>query len=226
MKPGSALLTALLLAGTAGAAYGDVAAAITTYKSAPVCCSTLSAITFSPLGPGLKPISLGEKSPAFVFEPSGKSYFAAFALSAGNSLPVRVHSRIFQNPPQGMAIFFPRIMLLDQSKAIIATVNWSDDKILHPGEAGGPEYIETVADLSAYPSARFLIVYTDGDRIGAMETLQHVVTESSVTAPVTGVGYHVFFTEIPDPHLDPFLTTPVLRSPTAPDSLVIEVQSH
>ncbi|HWC63158.1 MAG TPA: hypothetical protein VG501_06010, partial [Rhizomicrobium sp.] len=123
------------------------------------------------------------------------------------------------------ALFFPRILLLNGSKIPLSTVSWADDILLHPGEAGGPDYIETVADLSAYPSARFMIVYTDAGRAGAVENLQHLVPESAVTAPVNGTSSHVFFVEVPDPHLDPFLTTPVRRSPVAPDSLMIDIRS-
>jgi hypothetical protein len=227
MKPAIALWIAGMLAVSGAAAYcqavRDVDAAIVLYKSAPLCCRAPNAMTFSPLKSGIETSSLDEKSPAFVFEPSGKSYFGAFALPSGISLQVHVRSLVFRTPSQGLAIFFPRIMLLDRSKAIITTVNWADDKILHSGEPGGPDYIETLADLSAFPSARFMIVYTDGGRIGAMEKLQHVRPESSVMTPVTGVASHVFFVEVPDPHLDQDLTTPVLRAPIAPGSLVIDI---
>jgi hypothetical protein len=207
------ILTAAMVA-TSGAAYGEDAAGS--------CCRTFASIRFAPLEPGTKTLPLDAESPIFAFE-SGRSHFAAFALPEAKALRLRIESRLFQDPAQGAALFFPRILLLDRSKAVLATVIGADENLLHPGQDAGTGYIDTVVELSQYPAARFMIIYTDAALTGAAEKLQQLVPESAVANPVTGVGSHVFYVEVPDPHLDPSITA--FRSPIAPGSLSLEMRA-
>jgi hypothetical protein len=91
-----------------------------------------------------------------------------------------VRSATFQNgfPTKGFAVFYPVVTFLNAEKQPVATLDWNEaQQELRPPEgfAIPTAYVKLVADMTRYPSARYVVVHTDAAYVGARQKLHYLV---------------------------------------------------
>jgi hypothetical protein len=137
--------------------------------SARSCCAAIEAFRFDPLPVGgWRDERIDSASQAFTFT-TGKSYFLAYELPrAGRQTTVEVDSWIRDT------VFFPRLLLLDQSFAVVRRIG---PPAVHFVPAGPvePEHYEAVCSIGPADPARYLIILTtDTDLESVLELSKDV----------------------------------------------------
>jgi len=131
-------------------------------SSRAVCCATFADMKFVPLTTDEADLSIGSGSPIFAFD-EGKSYFAAYSLPAGGSVPGLVfRSYLTTTFLPDTSVFMPSFMFLDASKKKISVAR---DVPMRKGGGNfwlGPYYS---GEVTIPKGAAFVVVFTvDGPR--------------------------------------------------------------
>ncbi len=143
--------------------------AVSGFRDAPVCCSSLAEIPVEPLKMGNSThFTLGKGAPAFRFD-TGKSYFRAFALPDG-PYPYRVtiDSYLVGGYLKSAYLFRPLLMTLDAGRRPVRIIDGRDFTVNRAGfveamwQAGGlKQKLEgSVTFTDANNNERYLVVLT------------------------------------------------------------------
>jgi hypothetical protein len=142
--------------------------AVTGFRDAPVCCSSLADIPVEPLKMGGSThFTLEEGTPAFRFA-TGKSYFRAFRLPDG-PYPYRVtiDSYLVGGYLKSAYLFRPVVLTLDADRTPVRTIAGGDFTVERAGfaeamwQAGGlKQKLSGGVDFTAENRERYLVVLT------------------------------------------------------------------
>jgi len=160
----------LCIAGCAAQQFG-ITTAIAQYRAAQTCCHSLAEIPFGQLPSSVDTsVIVDSRSPAYSFDGTTLSYFAAFELPhRADAVTLRIQSRFIQDAagPNIRDVFVPAIMLLDQQKnPIYVTDGQTGMSVSGAMISAGTPYIESSLDLGRFPAARYLIVFAQPEPFG------------------------------------------------------------
>jgi Maltose operon periplasmic protein precursor (MalM) len=164
------MLGSLCIAGCATQQFA-ITTAITQYRAAQTCCHSFAEIPFGQFPSSVDTaVIIDSKSPAYNFDGTSLSYFAAFELPRrAGAMSLRIQCQFIQDAagPNIRDVFVPAIMLLDQQKN---PIHVTDGQIgMSVSEAmisAGTPYIESSLDLGRFPTARYLIVFARPESFG------------------------------------------------------------
>ncbi len=141
-------------------------------EAQPLCCGTLRELPYQPVPLDfIGNVEIGPDAPAFAFD-SGKSFFRAFELPAGDrSFEIRLYSQA------GNTVLAPRAMVLDSQFRMTRLLD-ADDFMYVPASGFKGDSLDARLRIdrlyAGHPaSERYLILYTSEQQMSGQTQLEH-----------------------------------------------------